>query len=95
MLIILLAFSFSRATAEVADVKTCLAQVYKAQSATRSNSAAYATSLEQIGMSNSKLCVGVSLDFSSVQEKNFTITGEMGKHKWSIDDTKTLIDLSR
>jgi len=50
MLIILLAFSFSRATAEVADVKTCLAQVYKAQSATRSNSAAYATSLEQIAL---------------------------------------------
>ena len=93
-LIILIA-QISLASAPTADVKTCLAQIYKAQSATRSDSAAYGTSLEQIGMSNNPLCKGVALDFSNVQEKAFTVIGEMGNQKWSIDDAKYLRDLSR
>ena len=76
-------------------VKTCLAEVYKAQSRTRTNSAAYGTSVEQIGMSSSAVCKDVSLDFSNVQEKAFTVVGEHAGEKWSIDDGKTLRDLSR
>jgi hypothetical protein len=81
--------------AESKVVKACLLQIYKSQSATRSGSTAYGTSLEQIGMSNSNHCAGISLDFSSVQEKSFTITGELGKQKWSVDENKNLLDLSR